>query len=702
MGSGLSMASVNKIKELAEAKEYSLAVEILDSQDLEKSLNPQFFRTCGEVYEQVGRMKEARNMYVKAHVMGPESGRIVFSLIQFYLKVGYRKLAEEYREQYVRSLKDDGQGEKNTAYVFDKAAGADLSDLQAYLDPYYIHQMDEEWSFELFLLETLQGHDTEILASDYKATFRKRKAGDVLQDVLDGKKTAEELFYIYAKEEKPDTDPDEEGIRAIEKEQLRKDYMRLHPELEAKIQEDEDTADETSDEEEAVIIETPDTESRFKSFLKRKFRRNDTASEETDETSGDEGKPEEETDRENAEPGKERQKEDLKEGQEKDDSSTKAEEAGEKTEESASTAGSDQEESKDDRTVENTGGTKVEIPTEEVQSEEQGRRRSSGWMRNLVGSFGEHGRNKEEMQEITAEGRGQGDASGISVSVDFDDGFAPESDTIADLAPEEEIAYENPFDVINAYKIAEKEKAANSAYRQEDHSYIRNETEEESETESLAGPEGAIEEEGAVTAEDTNPAADAEAEIETEEAKIEEAEVEAEAETGFEEPVAETEAELETEETEIEAEAETGFEEPVVETEAELETEETEIEAEAETGFEEPVVETEAELETEEPEIEAEAETGFEEPVVEAEFEEEPLSKVESEAVTETKTDIIYETEIEEEAKEEALSEAGTEETAAEAEEETEISEKLDEGLLEEERLQKEAEALLASLGIKL
>ena len=52
------MTSVNKIKELAEAHEYSLAVEILDSQDLEKSFNPQFLRTCGEVYENVGRLKD--------------------------------------------------------------------------------------------------------------------------------------------------------------------------------------------------------------------------------------------------------------------------------------------------------------------------------------------------------------------------------------------------------------------------------------------------------------------------------------------------------------------------------------------------------------------------------------------------------------------------------------------------------------------
>ena len=56
------MTSVNKIKELAGAHEYSLAVEILDSQDLEKSLNPQFIRTCGEVYENVGRLKDQKHL----------------------------------------------------------------------------------------------------------------------------------------------------------------------------------------------------------------------------------------------------------------------------------------------------------------------------------------------------------------------------------------------------------------------------------------------------------------------------------------------------------------------------------------------------------------------------------------------------------------------------------------------------------------
>ena len=50
MSQGLSMASVNKIKELANQREYSLALDIIDSQDLSKSLNPQFLRLCGEIF----------------------------------------------------------------------------------------------------------------------------------------------------------------------------------------------------------------------------------------------------------------------------------------------------------------------------------------------------------------------------------------------------------------------------------------------------------------------------------------------------------------------------------------------------------------------------------------------------------------------------------------------------------------------------
>ena len=66
MSSGLSMASVNKIKELTNAREYNLALDIIENQDLSKSLNPQFLRLCGEVYENTNRFSDARRVYVMA------------------------------------------------------------------------------------------------------------------------------------------------------------------------------------------------------------------------------------------------------------------------------------------------------------------------------------------------------------------------------------------------------------------------------------------------------------------------------------------------------------------------------------------------------------------------------------------------------------------------------------------------------------
>ena len=80
MGSGLSMASVNKIKELANAREYGLALDILDSQDLTKSLNPQFLRLCGEIYIYNKRYKDARHVLLIAHKLAPEAKRIIYTI----------------------------------------------------------------------------------------------------------------------------------------------------------------------------------------------------------------------------------------------------------------------------------------------------------------------------------------------------------------------------------------------------------------------------------------------------------------------------------------------------------------------------------------------------------------------------------------------------------------------------------------------
>ena len=100
MGTGISMSSVNKIKELAASGDYSLALDILEHQDLTRSLSPQFIKICGEVYYENGRYSEARAALVKAHSMAPVGNKIIYSLIKVYLSEGFYTLVDTYYDIY--------------------------------------------------------------------------------------------------------------------------------------------------------------------------------------------------------------------------------------------------------------------------------------------------------------------------------------------------------------------------------------------------------------------------------------------------------------------------------------------------------------------------------------------------------------------------------------------------------------------------
>ena len=674
MSSGLSMTSVNKIKELAEAKEYSLAVEILDSQNLEKSLNPQFLRVCGEVYENVGRSKDARNMYVKAHIMGPDSNRILFSLISMYLKRGYFGLAEQYAEQYKYHVRNSEQETKNIEYVLKKAEHTELSLLQGYLHPYYSHNMDEEWSFELFLLQTIQGMDTEMLAADYRATFRRSVRSEQIQEVLDGSLSAEELFWIYADAEHQDRDPEEEEIRELEREQLKKDYLRMHPS--AAAQGEEEDEDEFDEDDSAEIVDTPNTEQKFKSFLKRTFRK--------------------------------KSKEDG------DDGEGEADENGEKAANDADDADDAKEVKEQGPEGEASGGEKADPSdgegvekapdTSDKKDAETGDAGQAERVKGFVSQFTDRGRNKNEMQEITP------DPLDDVITYDFDDGFAAESDTISEMEDYEKESYQNPFDLINAYKITEKEKDdVRKTYGQvpkelkdtidERKRAAEEEAERKAEAEALAEeePEPIMEEEPEpIGEEEPEPIVEEEPEpiVEEEPEPIMEEEPE---------PIVEEEPGEEPEEEPEDEEIPWSEPEPIVEEEPEpIVEEEPEPIVEEEP---EPIVEEEPEpIVEEEPEPIVEEEP---EPIVEEEPEEEPEEEEipwsEPEPEVEEEPEPIVEEEpepiVEEEPEEEAPKKPAK--TAFDIMMEKE-SEKLDEGLAEEERLQREAEALLASLGIKL
>lgn len=230
MGAGLSMASVNKIKELANAREYSLALEIVDSQDLSKSLNPQFLRLCGDIYSHAGRYKDARKVLVMAHRLAPESKRVIFSLIELHLNVGHEELAKRYYDIYLFGS-DDSIETRQAKYIYDNAHGEPAEKLIEYLESSYMHNMDYDWSFITYLLLIKLGRksDAEALSDVYCATYKNSENSDCIGKIAEGDLEVDSLIYTYAKEWVEDNNEDECEVREQELKLIEDDELRIHP-----------------------------------------------------------------------------------------------------------------------------------------------------------------------------------------------------------------------------------------------------------------------------------------------------------------------------------------------------------------------------------------------------------------------------------------------------------------------------------------
>ena len=505
------MASVNKIKELAESRDYSVAVDILDAQDLEKSLNPQFVRTCGEVYENVGRYADARKQYVRAHIMADGNSKVIQSLIILYLKRGFKELAQKYYEQYIFIEKNSPRKLQDMEYIMKKAK-KDISDeMYDILYPHYRDNMDEEWSYELILLSIVLGKldGLDILVSDYLATFKNSKRIEFIEEAFMDREKAREYFDIFSEDVVIDDAPEEEEVRNLEAEQLEKDYfirnpkepeillmvddlqdeltdkqkrkaqkknrkellksMRKNSEQSGEGSEDGETSEEAEASEGAEAAEADALEEdvpvgesikhSLKDFIKRKFRRENPKkdAEDSEETDSDEKNSEDKKDSEDKTGKDEAEKkteaenksesEDKKDSEVKNESETKTEERSESEEKKSEEvkpeeAPEEKKEEAAEKEAESVSDTSDdnEIIIEEVKADEPDAAEAA------------EGSEEDDMRELKPD-----TSIDDLITYDFDDGFAPESETIAEL-DDSSFDFSNPFDSISAYKKDEEEK----------------------------------------------------------------------------------------------------------------------------------------------------------------------------------------------------------------------------------------------------
>ena len=777
MGAGLSMASVNKIKELANSREYSLALELVEHQDLTKSLNPQFLRLCGEIYIKNDRYKDARRCLIMAHRLGPESKRVLYTFVELYLRMGYFQLAKTYYDMYMFDA--NAYDSRDMEYVWNKHEHADDYKTLEPLIAGYAHNLDYDWSFELYLLYKKEEKQNEAatLAELYHASFKNSDNSQIILDIEAGKVKVDTYFDIYADTEAVDDDPDMEALRAEEQELLATDDLRMHPkEAEITIMYEDSYTPAGSEKKVQKMLKKQEREEqrKEKKLLKKQKQQEKAeaaAAAEAEKTEA-EVKPatEEKTETETKVP------------------ETVADETEQKTSEKTTVT---EQETAEKASVTETSEQKTAEEASETEAEEPEKEKKKGFFQRRKRKKHEEESETtdadiEETKEVTSESEdvkpseepkesnsdisseiaettgqaedmrhGKGTIAKDVVVVDEDDGFEAEADTIEELASKEHVTQETetkeaevttakkttfefqtvelaPEDFEEEYEVDDFSETVDDEFGEmkmpEPKPEIEETVEEEPEIEEIA--EETVEEEPEV-----------EEEIEEPEVVEPEPEIEAETESEIEETVEESvkeepEAELEIEETvEEEPEAEEEIEEPEVvepepevETEPELEIEETVedvVEEEPETELEiEETVEEEPEVEVEieepevvelEPEVESESEPEIEETVVEEAVEEEPETEEEIEELEEEPKEEFhvapFTTKPEKKKldfpvfksslfpdyhKEVKVVENNFNEIMEEAQD------KMTENMQKEEQMQREAEALLASLGISI
>jgi hypothetical protein len=725
MGAGLSMASVNKIKELANSREYSLALELVEHQDLTKSLNPQFLRLCGEIYIKNDRYKDARRCLIMAHRLGPESKRVLYTFVELYLRMGYFQLAKTYYDMYMFDA--NAYDSRDMEYVWNKHEHADDYKTLEPLIAGYAHNLDYDWSFELYLLYKKEEKQNEAatLAELYHASFKNSDNSQIILDIEAGKVKVDTYFDIYADTEAVDDDPDMEALRAEEQELLATDDLRMHPkEAEITIMYEDSYTPAGSEKKVQKMLKKQEREEqrKEKKLLKKQKQQEKAeaaAAAEAEKTEA-EVKPatEEKTETETKVP------------------ETVADETEQKTSEKTTVT---EQETAEKASVTETSEQKTAEEASETEAEEPEKEKKKGFFQRRKRKKHEEESETtdadiEETKEVTSESEdvkpseepkesnsdisseiaettgqaedmrhGKGTIAKDVVVVDEDDGFEAEADTIEELASKEHVTQETET------KEAEVTTAKKTTFEFQTVELAPEDFEEEYEVDDFS--ETVDDEFGEMKMPEPKPEIEetVEEEPEIEEIAEETVEEEPEVEEEIEEPeVVEPEPEIEAEpESEIEETVEESVKE---EPEAELEIEETvEEEPEVEEEIEEPeVVEPE-------PEVESESEPEIEETVVEEAVEEEPETEEEIEEPEEEPKEEFhvapFTTKPEKKKldfpvfksslfpdyhKEVKIVENNFNEIMEEAQD------KMTENMQKEEQMQREAEALLASLGISI
>ena len=244
MSTGISISSINRIKELADEKRFAEALEILDTQNLDKSINPQFLRISGEIFRENKRYYDSRKYLIKAHQMSPQGTRIISELIQLYLELGYYTRAQKYYEEYMFYVSPEDVQKDYVEYIMKKAQGADIKEIASILIPILETMPEDRWNFEAVLLYDKMDRkdkaleECQYILENYKDSIYVEPVIQYIDDQLD----VDTYFMQYPKEEQTEDTELFGDLIGQEDVVLEADHLRMYP-PEARIMVEADDKD---------------------------------------------------------------------------------------------------------------------------------------------------------------------------------------------------------------------------------------------------------------------------------------------------------------------------------------------------------------------------------------------------------------------------------------------------------------------------
>jgi len=139
---------LDQMKSLVAEGDYQTAAEIADTINWRKIKNVTALVRAGEIYEQVERYEESREILLMAYDRSSIGRTIIYRLAQVAIKMANFEEAKEFYREFVEIAPHD-----NLKYVLkyeiNKAQGADYKTLIANLEELKEQEFTEEWGYEL-------------------------------------------------------------------------------------------------------------------------------------------------------------------------------------------------------------------------------------------------------------------------------------------------------------------------------------------------------------------------------------------------------------------------------------------------------------------------------------------------------------------------------------------------------------------------